>query len=346
MQKTLVLAVLALSTLAVSAQSVVSNHAAGRRPAAGTIVTFDVPGGTYTSPAGINTGGQIAGSYTNGTTGFGFIRSASGIFTSFGVAGATATIAESINDSGAVTGWYADSSNVNHGFVRQPNGSITTFDPPESSGTYTLSINSWGEVAGYYTVDGAAKGFVRDALGNITTFVVAGAESTVVWSLSDNGSVVGYYYSRSAEVGFIRDSSGTITMFSVPGAGKGVGQGTAPIAINASGEIGGYYITGSYVYHGFSRDVSGNITTLDDPKAARGGTLPSCINNNGEIAGDVESPGITFGFSVDAALDYSSFTVPGADPVYGTSPHAINDSGTITGTWVDATPSVHGFVRY
>lgn len=355
MQKTSVLAVLALSTLAINAQSVPFGHAAARRPSAGTIVRFDPPGSTYTQPMGINDAGLITGNYVSGGTQFGFIRSASGIFTSFAVPGATATAAQSINASGEVAGWYADSSNIDHGFVREPSGSIVTFDPPGSTRTYALSINTSGEVAGQYLVNGYGAGFLRDTLGNITTFGVAGAESTFPWALSDNGSVTGYYVNQvgrrvSAPIGFVRDSSGTITTFSVAGSGNGTEQGTVPLAINANGEITGYYVTSTNVYHGFSRDQSGNITILDDPRTKKGtehyGTFPICINSNGEIAGNADNPEGNFGFSVDAALDYTTFTVPGADQIYGTDPDGINDSGTITGSWLDSTSTRHGFVRY
>lgn len=355
MQKTLVLAIFVLSTLTANAQSVAAGHATGRRPPAGMIVTFDPPGSTYTQPTGINDAGVITGTYASGGTSFGFIRGTSGIFTSFAVPGATDTVPEAINASGEVAGWYADSSNIDHGFVREANGSFVTFDPPESTRTYAVSINGFGEVTGQYLVNDNIAGFVRDALGNITTFEVTGAEYTVPSALSDNGSVTGSYFNPrgrnvSAPIGFVRDSSGTITTFSVAGSGNGAEQGTVPLAINANGETTGYYVTSTNVYHGFSRDQSGNITILDDPKTQKGaehyGTFPSCINGNGEIAGYADNPEGNFGFSVDAASDWTSFTVPGADQIYGTDPVGINDSGTITGAWVDSTSTRHGFVRY
>jgi hypothetical protein len=153
---------------------------------------------------------------------------------------------------------------------------------------------------------------------------------------------------------FIRDSGGTFTTFSAPGAGKGSAQGTIPVAINANDEIVGFYLSSSDAYHGFSRDQSGVITTLDDPHAYKGpdryfGTVPDAVNVNGEITGCVQNPSGTSGFTVDSSLNYTPFTVPGAvtGHIYaGTCPTGVNDSGTITGSYQDADLVTHGFIRF
>ena len=62
MHKALLLAPLLLSTLALTAQSG-ANHATAPHPSAHQIIKFDAPGAVWTSPAGLNDAGQIAGSY-------------------------------------------------------------------------------------------------------------------------------------------------------------------------------------------------------------------------------------------------------------------------------------------
>jgi hypothetical protein len=357
MHKALAVAALLLSALALGAQTVDSNHAAPR-PAGHQIITFDPPGSIQTAPQGINNLGQVVGSYVNGVVSYGFIRNSTGVIVSFDVAGSSNTQALAINATGETAGYYDDSSNVPHGFVRAPSGNITSFDPPGSTFTVPRCINSSGQVAGGYVNDGGVGlGFIRDAQGNFTTFSVPDAESTGVLAISDNGSVAGNYLTSSQGQpirAFVRDSSGTITTFIAPGSGGGALTGTTPIAINGNGEIAGFYISESLAYHGFSRNPAGVFTTLDDPHAYKGsdryfGTYPTALNGNGEITGWVQNPSGDSGFTVDASLDYTSFTVPGAasgTPYSGTNPTGINDSGTITGNYQDVNLVTHGFIRF
>jgi len=57
--------------------------------AAGTFITFDPPGSTFTSPSGITPGGVIVGWYADaGGVTHGFLRTRGGSFTTFDVPGA------------------------------------------------------------------------------------------------------------------------------------------------------------------------------------------------------------------------------------------------------------------
>ncbi len=111
------------------------------RTAAGTITVIDAPGASTTPPGGgkglkidgtiaasINTGGTIAGFYTDtNKMAHSYFRLSNGTITSplddpgagTGVLEGTAGV--SINDSGVITGTYADASDVFHGFVFTPN---------------------------------------------------------------------------------------------------------------------------------------------------------------------------------------------------------------------------------
>ena len=118
---------------------------------------------------------------------------------------------------------------------------------------------------------------------------------------------------------------------------------TFPTSINHSGEITGYYIDPSQVFHGFTRDKKGTITTFDAPGAGTHGTFPVSINGRGEIAGYYygASVFVTHGFVRHSDGTFTSFDV---GPNTQTFPVAINDRDEIAGYYNDA-GFPHGFVR-
>jgi hypothetical protein len=83
-------------------------------------------------------------------------------------------------------------------------------------------------------------------------------------------------------VGFLRDAAGNFTTFTVPG-----GSDTYVRALNASGEVAGYYSNGSTHDHSFLRDASGNFTTFGVPGSSS--TSVTALNNSGEAAGIIFS---------------------------------------------------------
>jgi hypothetical protein len=68
------------------------------------IETFDVPSATQTSPSGINTAGQITGSYSDATGQHGSVRDRGGKMVTFDPAGSIYTFPKSINSEGQTTG--------------------------------------------------------------------------------------------------------------------------------------------------------------------------------------------------------------------------------------------------
>ncbi|MGB6960882.1 MAG: chitobiase/beta-hexosaminidase C-terminal domain-containing protein [Candidatus Acidiferrum sp.] len=198
---------------------------------------------------------------------------------------------------------------------------ITSFDAPGAGttmlqGTIGVSINAEGDIAGIYlTAPNVAHGFVR-----------AGA-------------------------------TGTITEFNAPDAGTGLNQGTFPDIIDTAGDIAGIYFDSNNAYHGFVRAAAtGTITEFDATGAPtttkHRGTLPLSINTAGNI--------IT-GFYVDASAGrhgfvrtvangtatFTTFNVTGAgtSTTQGTVPVSVDTVGDVTGFYVDANQSTHGFVR-
>lgn len=202
---------------------------------------------------------------------------------------------------------------------------LTSFDAPgagtgELQGTFVLGINASGVITGVYSnAMGVTHAFIRAADGTFTTFdapdagsTSPGFEGTIPSSINANGDVAGVYIDANhAYHGFVRSAAdGTITEFDAPGASTAANRGTAPLAINDSGQVVGVYTTGALgtpsTDYGFLRAADGTITTLTEPDAG-----------SGENArGDKQ----------------------------GTEAIAINDSGEITGQYIDSDNIAHGFV--
>jgi hypothetical protein len=161
------------------------------------------------------------------------------------------------------------------------------------------AINSSGVVTGAFNAGSSeqATGFVRDASGNITTFSVPGFGSAAPVGINSSGEICGTAYDlrRFDNQAFIRDAEGNLTVFLVPGS-----LDTSAMAINDSGEVTGWWTDG-IVYHGFTRDSSGNFTNINAPGAGSGagqGTYPRSLNDSGEVTGiGINSPAIDFSFT-------------------------------------------------
>ena len=96
----------------------------------------------------------------------------------------------------------------------------------------------------------------------------------------------------SVELGLSRSAhAATFTTFDAPGA-----TATFPQSINPAGEIAGYYVDASFVWHGFLRAPDGTFTTFDAPGAVFG-TFAVSINPAGAITGFyVDASGVAHGF--------------------------------------------------
>jgi len=254
----------------------------------GQITTFDAPGtGTgaaaYTHPRALNLEGTIVGGYLDASNAFhGFRRSSDGTFINFvapgecttGVpAGCHGTGAWNINFFGTIVGAYEDTSGnfVAHTFIRFPDGKFTTFSVPGSSreagqGTtpaVSSGLNLWGAITGiYYDSNYAFHSFLRSPNGTFIKFEAPGADTTTPFngtfaeSLNDYGAIAGDYLDvNEVYHGFVRSPEGKFSTFDAPGADTNPGDynGTFPSTINLFGEITGYYVDASNVYHGFIR---------------------------------------------------------------------------------------------
>jgi hypothetical protein len=295
------------------------------------LLSFEVPESSATYPMSINETRMITGYYISksGVTS-GFVRDEDGHITTFAAPGSVLTEPLSINTAGDITGYYqaagADPSTPGNpqGFVRSADGTMTTL----TGNTYTLnglqpiSINVAGEIAGNFPdITFASNIFIRSASGVLSTTSLSegAAYSTVVTGLNASGAIVGYSTSGSINdgQGFLWDgqgplpnpvSSAGLNEIDVPGS-----TGTFPAALNAEEAVVGCY-TENGLYYDFVRYPDGFLKTLRIP-----GTVPACI--------------ATFGSPV---------------PLINVVPPSItiNDQGTITGYYTNASNVTRGFVHF
>jgi uncharacterized membrane protein len=304
------------------------------------ILTFDAPGADTTAndfngtiPTSINIEGVIAGYYIDSTNVLhGFLRSPEGKFTNFEAPGAdttpqsfNGTVANGINDLGEVTGYYFDVTGSQHGFVRNATGNFTTFDVPSAAGfSNPVAINLEGAVVGYYLDPNSQfHAFLRKPNGSFVSFdgpggcdsgTSNGCFGSAAFNINIIGTVAANYADNSGNfvnVGLIRSPTGKLTTYQVPGAGNGPSQGTGcpgcSVGLNASGAIAGIYTDANNVFHGFLRSPEGEFTKFDAPNAGAAGSQGT-------------------GCPSDCAV-------------------ALNDFGEITGNYIDASFSFHGFFR-
>jgi hypothetical protein len=306
----------------------------------GTITTFDVPGGTFSSGGGINPAGAIAGSYVylndpNSVPHL-YLRTRNGAFSTFDVPGNVVFffISESINPARAITGTYWDYNFVYHGFWRTSEGSIATIDAPGADtnpndfpdGTQAVGINPEGVILGIYTdtnmdnhgfLRGVAGDFTTfDPPGQINTFLAAGGAAGAVPNLYMNpkGVITGTYFqliSGNPFGGnyrvFVRAADGSFTTFDgvmYPNGNPSLNipccTWSFPSGITPSGAITGSFNDGFTINHGFLRARDGTLTTFDAPGAGNG-------FNQGTVPVGITPDGVIMGVYIDANYGHHGF---------------------------------------
>jgi hypothetical protein len=218
-------------------------------------------------------------------------------------------------------------------------GSPTIFDVPGSTSTWVIDMNNHGQITGYYyprTGSQNVRGYVRGADGSMLTFAPSPEVMvTVPAAINNLGVVTGTYWVQGIGVGFIRGADGTMTAFRVNDSTE-----TAPVGINDSGVIAGWYTDSKGNGHGFVRDPSGSVTTFEAPGCIN--TDPTGINASGEIVGDCGYGAPSF--LRDSLGNFTTFEEPRAGGA-GTTASAINSAGAVTGYYVDHYDYSHPYVR-
>jgi hypothetical protein len=316
----------------------------------GTFVRFDVSGSSALYPAAINSAGAITGYYSDaGSLLHSFMRAPDGRVIRFDPPGATCSLSGSnvcsvstdINPEGVISGYYQDTSGNTHGFLRARDGRFTTIDVPGSiNNTQPQGINPAGTVTGGYVGTGLlSHGFLRRSNGVFTTFDPPGSSYTQAYDINPSGVITGVYRDAGGVTrGFLRSLDGNIATFDPPGDILEFPP-PPPTTINAEGTVTGTYCGSSC--HGFLRAPGGTLTTIDAP-GDNYGTYVAGINSAGAMAGYYILADFTaqHGFLRTRDGKFITFDPPGS---LITTPIGINESGTIMGSYCNAT-SCHGFV--
>lgn len=218
-----------------------------------------------------------------------------------------------INDAGQIVGSVKGTDGIWHGYL-DDRGVYSLVDYPGAIYTNLLAVNNYGVMVGLYSDDTGSHSFIYDH----------GAFSTSSAYLDDNndaGQVVGF----SGQHGYL-NSNGAEQLIDYPGAITTVFTG-----INNKGQIVGWYTDGTptqfgrgnYQAHGFIYNIgSGTFTRFDDPGRDR--TLPSAINDQGQVVGSSE----LYADYIRGFL-YSAGTFSDLGP--SNIPHDLSGAGQIIG---------------
>jgi probable HAF family extracellular repeat protein len=232
-----------------------------------TFLTLDViPAGT--APRGINSSGQIVGTYTAGSSTLGFLYR-SGTFSPIKAPGAILTIPSGIDSAGQIVGYCDLAGNGDYRGFLDTEGAFSFIDWPGANVTRALGINDAGQVVGAFTDSSGEHGFLYVA-GTFSPIDVPGAISTSANGINNAGEIVGTYIDADSRAhGFVY-SDGAFTYPESPG-----GEPTLTLGINDAGQMVG---VPAFLYS------AGIFSTIELPGAARG-AAPAAINNAGQIAG-------------------------------------------------------------
>ena len=310
-----------------------------------------VPNGTSIIPVAISPLGEIVGRYQDNRTyeSRAFIRVLDGAITTFDDPNALFPVPTVVNSFGVIAG----NEDLNspglpqQGFVRSRKGTMTAFDPspllaPDDPDVNITGINDRGVTVGFYAVTLLFdESFLRAPDGTITVVDLVGQGAypgTFITAINDEGVCTGAYTPDRSfnSTGFVRRPDGSIKPFTVLNA-----TSTYPTAINARGEIAGYWSDSTSI-HGFVRHPDGYITTIDVPSARS--TSIVGIDLRGRVAGsfsDIDGHSHGFVREVDGA--FRTIDVPGAEDTFVT---AMNPIGEIIGYSADSTGVPGGFLWF
>jgi uncharacterized membrane protein len=255
--------------------------------------SIDVPGATGTYAFGVNSAGQIVGSYFDSAGGYhGFVDS-NGTFTTLNFPAAPdSTSLQGISATGDIVGYFDDPAApffTLDAFLYST-GVFSVISVPGATNRWTVAfgISDNGQIVG--TVETPAdQGFVG-ADGVFTTFVYPGSTGTDAHGINDSGQTVGIAnFSPRTSTGFIY-TSGSFADINFPG----IVDATNPWAINDAGQVVGFFVEDGSVL-GFL-DTAGAFTRIIDPLGPKE-TRAYGINSYGEIVGNYyDSNGVSHGF--------------------------------------------------
>ena len=312
------------------------------------IVTL--PGGTFSSSAGVSPGGQVTGiADTSDSSGHAFLSAPNGwALKDLGtLPGSFYSKGFGVNASGQVAGsatvgpslgFYLDTPQ--HAFLSGPNGGalqdLGTL--PGGSSSLGRAVNDRGEVVGISSVaGGVAHAFLSapngGALKDLGT--LPGGYTSVGYGVNASGQVVGQASTASGSYhAFLSGPDGAALqdLGTLPGGTFSDGS-----AVNASGQVTGRSGTADGYYHAYLSGPNGGA--LQDL-----GTLPGdvrsegfAVNASGQVVGLSESRnGETraFLYSGGVMIDLDALVTPGSAFARLYLATGITDSGIIIGDGV------------
>ncbi|MCA1585308.1 MAG: hypothetical protein LC791_11265 [Acidobacteria bacterium] len=291
---------------------------AGARSAAhdetGTFVPIEVRGATFTAARAITADGRIVGFYgSSAVDQHGFLLDR-GTVTTIDVRepGARWTNVFGMNSRGDIVGSFGDQQDdgaiVQRGFVWRAHGAFTVIDGPSMTDdgptirTLAKGINAAGDITGYYDTVNKRHGFLLSKRGVFTTIDLEGTQGpppngTFVQWINARRDMVGSFFNGSVH-GFLM-SGDTVTQLDVPFADS---INTNAPGLNDHGEIVGFYTAfasdpAKRRTLGFWRDRKGHYESFEAPtETPSSATVPTSINNRGDIVGQYTHAGVTRGF--------------------------------------------------
>ena len=170
----------------------------------GRVTTIDYPGATQTLAFGMNTAGDVVGSYIDAAgMEHGFVLR-DGAFTSFDYPGAVWTEGWGINSQGEIAGQYGLMDMTMHGF-RLRNGEFTPVEVPGQPNTMPQRIGPDGTIVGCYHVNTSSgsvnldtmHGFAMTASGAVTAYPPA---RTMNNGINPQGDIVGDVFDATGRI--------------------------------------------------------------------------------------------------------------------------------------------------
>ncbi|SDD48989.1 probable extracellular repeat, HAF family [Massilia sp. PDC64] len=231
-------------------------------------------------PTGINSSGQVVGSFTAGDATHAFLYSGAR-FVDLGTLGGSYSIARGINDAGVVVGASDNAAGNTHAFV-YANGTMTDLGTLGGNNSSAAAINSSGQVVG--VADGAdgsyaflySPGGGMHSLGTLPGGVFSRAES-----INDAGVVVGGSLAGTTPLPLFHAfmyASGAMTDL-----GSLTGAFSVAQAVNDRGVVVGWSNAGLNIDHAFlyAAGVMTDLGTL----SGQGSSGAYDINNAGQVVG-------------------------------------------------------------
>lgn len=245
----------------------------------------------------------------------------------------TLTSAQGINGFNTVVGVGSSPSPKAYGqaFIRFSDGTYKVFTNFQSSVLHKR--NSAGtSVGAYFNSTGGSHGWILSG-STSKTFDYPGQTNTELFGINKYGTIVGTY---NQQLKSFKLKNGVLSSIHFPNSTT-----TAALAISDMGVVvGRYTISGSNQYHGFVL-ANGVYKTLDAPNAVAPGSYATDVNASGEIVGVVYTSNGLRGYIYKNGT-FTTYNVPNATM---TKINGVNNVGTITGEFTDATFENAGFIR-